>query len=250
MTTASSSLQSIFAAPFASVRLAQPDGLNLALAAGLNPLATAAQGDATLPTDRFCYRSREDLFEWQGDALSYLKQELLAGLCGVVRAANLYTEEQFRALGIQAKARFVIVRPNGCLPAGSLPHASWCAIYCVSAPDPNPLRPDSATLRLYSHRFGGMFLDSANWNLRQPVSLRAPSVASHSRRYGSFSGLDPARSGPESRRSRPDADYCPRPLRRSPSGRPDAAPMVSPGADDPALLRVRGALRGDLSDRP
>jgi hypothetical protein len=168
MTTASSTLQSIFAVPFASVRLAQPDGLNLALAAGLNPLATPAQGDASLPTDPFCFRSREDLFEWQGEALSYLKQELLAGLCGVVRAANLYTEEQFRALGIQAKARFVIVRPNGCLPAGSLPHASWCAIYCVSAPDPNPLRPDSATLRLYSHRFGGMFLDSANWNLRQP----------------------------------------------------------------------------------
>ena len=65
-------------------------------------------------------------------------------------AANLYTEEQFDALGMQARARFAIVRPNGChCRRGSLPLASWCAIYCVAAPDPSPERADSAALRLY-----------------------------------------------------------------------------------------------------
>ena len=75
----------------------------LALAAGFEPLATAAQGDATLPTDR-CAIAVARTSSNGRRGTGYLKQELLAGLCGVVMAANLYTEEQFRALGIQAKA--------------------------------------------------------------------------------------------------------------------------------------------------
>lgn len=168
MTTAASTLQPIFAVPFASVRLAQPDGLNLALTAGLAPLATDAQRDPALPADPFCYRSREALFEWQGEALSYLKREMLAGVCGIVKAANTYTEEQFNALRMQARARFVMVRPNGAMPATSTQLASWCAIYCVAAPDPTPERLDSAVLRLYGHRLGGMYLDAANWAMREP----------------------------------------------------------------------------------
>jgi len=168
MSTAASTLQPIFAVPFGSARLAQPDRLNLALSAGLSPLATDAQRDPALPADPLCFRSREELFEWQGEPLSYLKREMLAAMCSIVMRANSVTEEQFNALGLQARARFVVVRPNGALPATSLPLASWCVIYCVAAPDLSPERVDSAAVRLYGHRLGGMFLDAANWAMREP----------------------------------------------------------------------------------
>ena len=105
-----SSLEAIFAVPLGTARIPQPDRLNLALAAGLSPLATDAQRDAAQPADPFCFRSREEVFEWQGEPLSYLKREMLAATCETALAASSYTDEQFNTLGIQAKARFVIVR--------------------------------------------------------------------------------------------------------------------------------------------
>lgn len=168
MSRSPSNLESIFAVPLGTARIRQPDRLNLALAAGFAPLATDAHRDAAFPADPFLFRSREEVFEWQGEPLTYLKREMLAATCETALAASSYTEEQFNTLGIQARARFVIVRPNGALPITALALASWCVVYCVAAPDVNPERPDSATLRLYSHRFGGMFLDAANWDMREP----------------------------------------------------------------------------------
>ena len=172
MSAPAGNLQPIFAIPFGTARIAQPDRLNLALAAGLAPLATDAHRDGTLPADPFCFRSREEVFEWQGEPLSYLKREMLAATCGIVMAANSYTEEQFNALGMQARARFIVVRPNGALPITALSLASWCVVYCVAAPDLTPERPDSATLRLYAHRFGGMYLDAGNQDMREPYHYR------------------------------------------------------------------------------
>jgi hypothetical protein len=168
MNRPASNLEPIFAVPLGTARIPQPDRLNLDLAAGLAPLATDAQRDKAFPADPFCFRSREEVFEWQGEPLSYLKREMLAATCETALAASSYTDEQFNALGIQARARFVVVRPNGALSLTALALASWCTVYCVAAPDVNPERPDSATLRLYSHRFGGMFLDAANWDMREP----------------------------------------------------------------------------------
>jgi hypothetical protein len=87
-----------------------------------------------------------------------------------VMDANLYTDAEFDALGVQARARFIIVRPDGCIPAASVPLASWHVIYCVGAPSPTPARLDSGVLRLYEARLGTMFMDAANWRLRPPFS--------------------------------------------------------------------------------
>jgi len=56
------------------------------------------------------------------------------------------------------------------MPATSVPLATWCAVYCVAAPLPNPARADSGSLRLYESRMGGMLLDASNWRLRAPFS--------------------------------------------------------------------------------
>ena len=93
---------------------------------------------------------------------------MLAALCSVVMAASLYGEAEFNALALQARAQFIIVRPDGCLPAASVPLASWCALYCVAAPPPSPTRLDSAALRLYEARLTTMFKEAANSRLRRP----------------------------------------------------------------------------------
>ena len=170
MTTPSTTLVPIFATPFASVSLAGSADLNPALLSLFGLRAAENFRDPALPGDPFCFRSREDLFEWDHEAVAQLKGEMLGGLCTAVMAANLYSEAEFDALRVQARARFIIVRPDGCIPAASVPLASWHALYCVGAPALTPARPDSGVLRLYEARLATMFTDAANWRLRPPFS--------------------------------------------------------------------------------
>jgi len=170
MTTSTTTLVPIFAAPFGSVSLSESAELNPALVSLFSLRATEAHRDPAMGADPLCFRSREDLFEWDNEAVARLKREMLGGLCAVVMAANLYTEAEFDALGVQARARFSIVHRDGCIAASNLPLASWCALYCVAAPAPPPARADSGAVRLYEARMGGMFLDASNWRLRPPFS--------------------------------------------------------------------------------
>jgi hypothetical protein len=158
----------IFATPFAVVPLAAAAALNPALATLLRGRAAEEHRDPALPSDPRCFRGREDLFEWDEPTVALLRQAILGGACAAVMAANLYPEAEFDGLGVQARARLVIVRPDGCLPAASMAMASWYAVYCVAAPlRPSP-REDSGSLRLYAVRQAMMFKDAANWRLRPP----------------------------------------------------------------------------------
>jgi hypothetical protein len=168
MLMTSATLVPIFATPFATVSVAGSADLNPALLSLFSLRATEAHRDPAMARDPLCFRSREDLFEWENEAVAQVKGEMLGGLCAAVMAVNFYTDAEFDGLRVQARAHFTIVRPDGCIPAASLPLASWCAIYCVAAPPPAPTRPDSGVLRLYETRLGTMFMDAANWRLRPP----------------------------------------------------------------------------------
>jgi hypothetical protein len=159
----------VFATPFAVVPVAASAELNAALGALFLAHATEAFRDPLAPPDPLCFRSREDLFEWPDPVVGQLRREMLAGVCAAVMAVSLYSEAEFSELKIQARARFLIVRADGCIPAGSAPMASWVAHYCVAAPPPPaPARADSGVVRLYGTRSATMFKDAANWNLREP----------------------------------------------------------------------------------
>jgi hypothetical protein len=163
-------LMTIFATPFAEVTLPVESALNNSLATLLTARATEERRDPERRRDPWCYLSREDLFDWQDGPIATLRSELLAGLCPPVLATTLHTEAQFDQLGLQARARYAIVRANGSLPAQSLSLASWCAIYCVAAPPAPAGRADSAALRLYESRLGGMFADATTWLMRPPFA--------------------------------------------------------------------------------
>lgn len=158
----------IFASPFAVVPVAGAEPLNAALAALLRDRADAAHRDPAQPEDPRCFRGREDLFEWREPEIVGLSRAMLAGACAAIMAVNLYSETEFDGLGVQARARFLIVRPDGCMPATTAPMASWYALYCVSAPRQAAARADSGVLRLYGARQVTMFMDAANWRLRAP----------------------------------------------------------------------------------
>ena len=160
----------IFATPFAVVPTGVAPDLNAALASLFLSRATDAQRDRALTRDSLCFRSREDLFDWQGEPVGQLRREVLGGICAAVMAINHYSDTEFDALGLQARARFTIVRSNGCVPASSARMASWYAIYCVAAPPASSARPDSGALRLYAIRDPTMFMDAANQRLREPFS--------------------------------------------------------------------------------
>ena len=157
MSEPAATLTPIFATPFAQVALPVESALNDSLATLFTARATEERRDTGARRDPLCYLSREELFDWPDEPVAALRGVLLAGLCPAVRASTLYTEAEFDRLGIQARARFAIIRPDGCLPAQSLPLASWCAIYCVAAAPAPAARADSGALRLYESRLGGMF---------------------------------------------------------------------------------------------
>jgi hypothetical protein len=160
----------IFATPFAIVPTGGTEALNATLASLFLSRATEEYRDPRAARNPLCFCGREDLFEWPDEPTEELRRQMLGGICAAVMAVNRYTEAEFDALGLQARARFTIVRPNGCIPAASAPLASWFVVYCVAAPPPAPARADSAVLRLYAIREGTMFLDAANWRLRDPFN--------------------------------------------------------------------------------
>ncbi|HEV2284708.1 MAG TPA: hypothetical protein VGR80_01600 [Steroidobacteraceae bacterium] len=164
------SLVPIFATPFAQAALPVEAAFNQTLAGLLGARATGERHDPDRRRDPLCYVSREDLFESRDEPIAALRNLLLAGLCRSVLAATLHGEAEFSRLGLRSRARFVIVRPDGCLPAQSLALASWCAIYCVAAPPAPAGRADSGVLRLYEMRLGGMFADATTWRLRPPFA--------------------------------------------------------------------------------
>jgi hypothetical protein len=163
-------LQPLFAVPFAALPLDVTPDVNASLAQWLLTQASENWRDPAWPPDALCFRGRQTLFQAPHAGLATVRAEMMSALCAVVMAANRFTEAEFDALGVQARARLVVVRPNGCLPALSLPLASWCALYCVSAPPPSSARGDSAALRLYETRMASMFMDASNVRLQAPFN--------------------------------------------------------------------------------
>jgi hypothetical protein len=156
----------ILATPFGVVPLPEAQALNSPLAALLTARMSA---DASAhPTNPLCYRSRDDLLEWPDAAVRTLAGDIFRGVYSVVSAVNDLSDAQLRSFAIQARGWFTVVKPDGGVPATNFPLAAWCAIYCVTAPEPSAIRQDSGILRLYESRLGTMFADATQAGMRLP----------------------------------------------------------------------------------
>jgi hypothetical protein len=165
-----SSVVPIFATPFGVLPLPAAEKLNPVVAGLFAARASTDTVGAAQTSKMLCYRSGDDLLDWTDEPLRKVTGEVLRGVRSVVAAVNDFTAVQLQSLAIQARGWFTIVRQDGCLPATSYPLTSWCAIYCVEAPQPSPERRDSGVLRLYESRLGTMFTDATNSVTRIPYT--------------------------------------------------------------------------------
>ena len=158
----------ILATPFGRLALPGAESLNAALRQRFAERAGTQPGAPG--SNPLCYRSPDDLFEWPDPKVQELAQAMLRGVYELVGEISALEEAPLRALTLQARGWYTIVRPDGCVPAASYPLSAWVAVYCVAAPEPSPTRRDSGMLRLYESRLGTMFQDASNATMRLPYS--------------------------------------------------------------------------------
>jgi len=151
----------IFATPFGVATVPGAQALNPSVAALLAERATPARADSSNHM-AFTYQSRDDLLEWTEEPVRKLTGSIVQAVLGVARSINDFSDEQFAALRVQARAWYTIVRPDGCVPSHNHSNATWCAIYCVAAPAVSSTRFDSGVVRLHESYRATMFMDATN----------------------------------------------------------------------------------------
>jgi hypothetical protein len=167
MSAASMTVMPILATPLGVATIPDADPLN----AELNPLfAQRAAAGAASAGNPLRYVSRDDLLEWPEAPVRRLGQSMIGAVYSLVGAISELGEAQLRALKLEARAWFTVVRANGALPAANWPMTAWCAIYCVAAPPPAATRADSGVVRLYESRLSSAFQDATTAALRIPYS--------------------------------------------------------------------------------
>ena len=147
------SVNPLFAVPFISALLPGAQALNPALLALFGARATEVYRDGQLKPDPLCFRSREDLFDWPEPAAANLRGEVLGAVCQAVMAASTLTEAEFDGLAVQARARFVVVRPEmaRCRPPRS---PSPAGARSTASRSPPPTRPGPTARRCACTRPG------------------------------------------------------------------------------------------------
>jgi len=161
------SVYPVLATPFGVVSLPEVEARNAALAALLTERAARDPG---ISADHPCYQSHDDLLDWPEPDVQTASRAMVRGLISVIATVCELPPVQLASLTLDARAWFVIVRPDGAMPARIRRLASWCGFYCVAAPERSPGRFDSGTLRLYESRLGTMFSDATNSTMRQPFT--------------------------------------------------------------------------------
>jgi hypothetical protein len=160
------SIVPIFATPFAVVSVTDAPGLNGRLLGLFN--ASRVPGGPIRQLSPTLAVSGDDLLVSSDPAVQQLANEMYRGVYSTVSALNEFSDAEFTALNLEARAWVTIIKTDGSLPATNYPLTAWCAMYCVAAPPPGASRADSGVLRLHETRLGSMFQDATNSSMRVP----------------------------------------------------------------------------------
>src|SRR5882757_1232085 len=120
----------VFAIPFAVMELPAALQANGVVA----PLLAkhAAASPVTAPAaDPLCYRSRDDLLEWNDAAVRQVCGEILRGVWSTVAAVIACSLARLAAPATKPRCAFTILQPPGSGPATSHAVTAWCGIYCL-----------------------------------------------------------------------------------------------------------------------
>ncbi|MDE2450101.1 MAG: hypothetical protein KGO22_14090 [Gammaproteobacteria bacterium] len=164
-----------FAVPIVESRLDPCERLNRELAALFLARETEEYRNPTPShiAQREVFESRFNLFRWPEGCVQELRRFMLETVARSVLALTTLTPAALRGLTFQNHTWFHITRHAGSFVAHNHPMASWSAVYCVSAGEEVPDRPESGILRFFDPRAGAnAYLDPANESLKPPYRVR------------------------------------------------------------------------------
>lgn len=165
------SVMPMFAVPFATVTYADAADLNAALLALIEARRPATPRSALLPARAGVFESREDFLHWPDAPVRELKRRMLDAIATLVAQLAGYEPARLARLALQARGWYSVVEADGMIPARAHPMSSWCATYCVQAPEASPERIDSGVLRFHDPRTGNMYTDPGVADLRRPYGF-------------------------------------------------------------------------------
>ena len=160
----------LFATPFTAVNTGADRHFNARLASLCESQRSAPglPGPDSGTRDPLHFRGRNDFLDSSDATAGELKRLILGQASTVVAGLNSIGAAEFGKLHIQARGWCSIVQRNGHVPAQHFPGASWLAVYCAQAGEPNAEFKSAGVLRLYERRLGSIYRDASTWELKSP----------------------------------------------------------------------------------
>ena len=157
----------LFATPFAAVNTGADRDFNARLAS-LCESQRSAPASGRSARDPLHFHGRDDFLDSADATAGELKRLILGQASTMVAGLSSIGAAEFGKLHIQARGWCSIVQPNGHVPAQHFPGASWLAVYCVQAGEPDAGCKSAGVLRLYERRLGSMYRDASTSELKSP----------------------------------------------------------------------------------
>jgi uncharacterized protein (TIGR02466 family) len=174
MVTPTLKLHSLFAVPFAEMRLVPCERLNQQLESLFLQRESAEYKNPTPShiAQEETFESRFNLFRWPEACVQELRNFMLNAVAQMVIETTSLKGEDIARLKFQNHTWFHISRYAGSFVAHNHPLASWSAVYCVRSGESVAQHPDSGVLRFLDVRQGAnSYLDPANVSLHRPFAL-------------------------------------------------------------------------------
>jgi len=155
----------LFATPFATVNTGADEGFNLRVAS----LCESQRSAVTLPgepsRDPLHFRGRNDLLESPDETAGEFRRLILGRVPAAVSGFSDMGDAAFAKLRIQARGWCSIVQRNGHIPCQHFTGASWLAVYCAQAGEPDEGSKSAGVLRLYERRLASIYRDASTSQL-------------------------------------------------------------------------------------
>jgi hypothetical protein len=158
----------LFATPFTAVNTGADRHFNARLAHLCESQRSAPGLPGDPSRDPLHFRGREDFLDAADATAGELKRHMLGQASAVVASLGSISAVEFARLRTQARGWCSIVQRDGHVGAQHFPGASWLAVYCVQAGEPDAEFKSAGVLRLYERRLESIYRDASTSELKSP----------------------------------------------------------------------------------
>ena len=158
----------IFATPFAAVGSSMGPEFNTRVAQLCESRCAAAGSPAQGSRDPLHFRSHDDLLDSTDVTAGELERLMIRQASSLIASLSGIEVAEFARLQVESRAWCSIVRRDGHVPCQHFSGASWLAVYCAQAGEPDAGSQGAGVLRLYERRLGSIYRDASTWELSAP----------------------------------------------------------------------------------